>query len=266
MLAIIYHTQFFQVNGALINAIEYFLAAFEKNPAVKFILLDCTDYVYKSIISLIEERYFTYGIENYVDNIILLPFFKFIKLDISKSIVLDYKTVKKTKGFLKGKIFCIVDLTNHRYDDAEHYAEMPWQKPGIDYKLKFLFHRYKNITLEPNVMVNCRLNYNNFCKGVDEIFYAEKYPELIDKSFIMRKNKITNYLSKFDTLLYITTEHYSAITPRCFHEAKFYGKRIIYVNNFNRFDGAYWRFNEVLSSGIEDRDIREDIIIEKLIQ
>ena len=106
--AIVFYTWNDRLNGSLINAFEYFLCAFEYNPDIKLILLDCKKSYLKHFLRIVKERYRLHDLSGYEDNILLLPRTSLLRTKFGRALVLDYGSIEKIKGLLCAKSLLII--------------------------------------------------------------------------------------------------------------------------------------------------------------
>jgi hypothetical protein len=248
------------VTGALIDTFEYFLQIYELNKEFKLFLLNCDEITYERFIHIIRDRYNLTGVEDFERNIVRIPLGHFLRFKFKKVLALDFVTVNKTRGILQADeviIICESFSTNKEYVynknlyNATYYAEMPFEYKDKEYRMKFLFNRFKPLKeVKEGIYVNSPFNIDySFLKNLDlpkkPIIYKERLH--LEKMF-----------EQFDTYLYYHANKWFDPHPRLFHECFFYGKEIMYFNNYEIKDGSYYRYKDLLENGLEKRILSKD--------
>ena len=254
---VIFYNWLNNINGALIDAFEYYISILEKTP-VHFLIINRINKKIDNIIQAFENRYDLDDI-NWKENIITISLPKLIRFSFQTSLVVDYSTIFKTKGLLRSDRIIVIsdyhtDDKDHMYDklkqNVEYYGEMPFVYKDYDYNMKFLFHRFKKLkSVKNNIYINSPFNEDkSFVKDLklnkDVIF---KSPYHLD-----------NLFEQFDTYLYYHANKWFDPHPRLFHECHFYNKRIIYINNYGVLDGGYYRYMDLMKNGLNNRYLTED--------
>lgn len=268
MNAIIFYEFNQLLTGSTINAIEYFLAAYEHNRDLKLVFINATNKTIKKFVDIVEDRYDLNGIENYKDNIIRIPKSKIVKFNFDTVLVLDYNTIGKTKGILRAnKIIVIAEKYQEKYfyDPLKYnvtiYGEMPFQYKDVDYRMKCLFNRYKPLQ---NVEVGTFINSPRNDEDLSWVEYRLNVPHpIIYKSKTDHKKKLFEH---FTTYLYYHANTWFDPHPRLFLECEYYGKDIVYLNPFKIMDGSFYRYQDVSEKGLVNRTLNKyDEIIGELI-
>jgi hypothetical protein len=246
------------INGAFIDAFEYFIATLEQTP-VYFLVINCSPLQLKKLFDVLENRYILDDI-NWKDFVITMdrpP--ELIRYNFETALVVDYSTINKTKGILRAdKIIVISDLhTDHKdfmYDkrlqNVIYYGEMPFVYKDYQYTMKMLFHRFPPLTkVEEGIYVNAPFKNN------PEFISTLTLP---DKPMVYKTHQHWyNMFEKFDTYLYHHTDWFDP-HPRLFHECYFYGKKIIYQNPDGIKDGSWYRMKDLKENGLKNRYLNKD--------
>jgi len=254
------------INGSLINAFEYYLAIYEHNRDFKLILLNTKEETRQLFISMIEERYQLDDLKGYEKNIVCFSLNDLIKRHFNKVLVVDYSTINKTKGLVNSdRIIVISDdrttdlkyLYSKKVSHVIYCGEMPFQYKDVSYRMKMLFDRYKPVGSK-------KATYIHSPKNNDRSFINDI--NLPDQPVIFREpGHLKNLFSQFDTFVYYHAHTWFDPTPRLMHECYFYYKKIIYINNFELKDGSWFRFNDLLESGLTDRTLNiNDPIVKEM--
>ena len=252
-------------DGALINAIEYFLYLYELDKNIKLVLIGGEECHIDEICKLSKERYVLDGIEDFRDNIMPMKISQMVRVKFDKVLILNAGVIKRVKGLLVNCRITIVSdrftdnpdymLTNDIYD-VVYYGEMPFEYRDIDYKMKFLFHRYK--TLE-NVKNHTYVSTHDI-SVIDNM--RGQYGLIFRDSDTSREN----FFSEFDKLLYIVDRDRCDPSPRLFLECKFYGKDVEYVNPCGIKDGSWYRYQAYIHEDIKCRYFTpNDYVIREMI-
>lgn len=256
------------VNGSLINAIEYFLCAYEHNKGVYLYFINTTEITRKQFIELIKDRYKLDGLEGYENNIVTCLKNDLIRIKFNTVLVFDYATIKKTKGLINAdKILVVSDalttnldyLYSKKAQNVIYYGEMPFQYKDYRYTMKMLFSRFKEIsTCEKTTYIHSPKNPDtSFVEALD----------LPDQPIMFRQpGHMKSLFSKFDTFVYYHAHTWFDPTPRLMHESYFYNKKIVYINEFKFKDGSWYRYKDLMKFGLVNRYLNAfDVIIGQLI-
>ena len=256
------------INGALINVIEYFLAAYEHNKDIYLFLLNSNEGNKKYFLEMIYQRYNLEGLEGFEDNIIAGH--RNMLLRKKFDVVLSHSTgtVKNTKGLINTKkllVLCDYWLDNPEYFygkdiyNVTYYGEMPFQYKDIQYNFKMLFDRYKALPFEEdNIYIHSPQNTDRtFIKDIS----------LPDKPIIFReRGHVQNFFTKYKSFVYYHAHKWFDPSPRLMHESYFYGKSVAYINKWKLKDGSWYRFHDLADNGLDNRVLsKDDEIIQRLI-
>jgi hypothetical protein len=266
--AIIYYLYNSNLNGSIINAYEYFLCAFEYNPDIKLIFVDGDRYSIDHFTRMVKDRYTLEGVENFENNVIIFPRRELMWKRFGRLLTLDYGSVHKLKGLISTRDLIVI--TEVKPDDEDmifskelypvtYYGEMPFHYWDVEYRMKFLFDRYK-----PLKHVNEAI-YINSPSNKDLTFLEEI--DLPDKPILVKERQHKNNLfESFDTYVYYHANKWFDPHPRMFLECAFYEKDIYYFNKYNIKDGSYYRYEDLKKNGLKNRTLtKDDEIIRKLI-
>jgi hypothetical protein len=256
------------ITGALIDTFEYFLAIYEHNKNFKLYILNCDEPTLKRFSSIIKNRYDLDGIENFEDNIVSIPLGHILRFKFKKLLIVDFVTISKTRGIIRADEVVVItesftDDKFHTYSkdlyNVEYYSEMPFEYKDKEYRMKFLFNRFKKLNqVKEGIYVNSPFNFDySFLKTLD----LPKKP-IITKE---RKHK-ENLFEQFDEYLYYHANKWFDPHPRLFHECFFYDKKIYYYNIYEIKDGSFYRYNDLLETGLKNRTLtKEDEIVKQFI-
>lgn len=245
------------LTGAWIDTFEYFLCIYSFNKDFKLVLLNGSEFHINRMIDIINERYNLDGIEDYTKNIEIITRKDLLRTRFKKVLILDYTTLRETKGFLSSdEIIIVSENTEDRYFfkknlyNVKYYGEMPFVYKDQDYKMKFLFERYKPIQKEENVTL-----VNN-----PNILQYLTLNRVLHKIYEHRKN----FFELFDTYAYLHDDSFFDPRTRLFHECMFYNKQIIYIDKSDIKDGSYYRYQDLLKHGLTDRYLNQtdEIVME----
>lgn len=256
------------ITGALIDTFEYFLQIYELNKEFKLFMLNCDPYTYNRFIFVIKDRYDLNGIEDFEKNILCIPLGSFLKFKFKKVLVVDFVTINRTRGILNSEEVIVIteSFTNsktHVYSknnyNVIYYSEMPFEYKDKEYRMKFLFNRFKRLnSTKEGIYVNSPFNKDySFLKKLD----------LPDKPIVTKERQHKeNLFEEFDEYLYYHANKWFDPHPRLFHECFFYNKKIHYYNIYNIKDGSFYRYNDLLETGLENRTLsKEDEIVKLFI-
>lgn len=289
MKAVVIHTKSPKINGAVIDAFEYYIAILEHNPKVRLLLVDAKRGIMQSFIDAIENRYVLDDLD-WKKNIWVMPRSHLMKQNFKKVLVLDYSTIYHTRGLLKGEITVINELHleddefpidvedkpklivlsdkhtdkpefmySKKLYDVTYYGEMPFVYKDKQYNMKLLFDRFKPLrTVKPGIYLNAPQ-----CK--DYSFLEDMV--LPDKPIIYKtESHMENLFEHFDTYVYYHVGRWFDPHPRLILECKFYDKDIFYFNIPGWKDGSYYRYDDMLANGLKDRFLNgDDEIVQQFI-
>jgi hypothetical protein len=265
-----YVTPSFRLTGSTINALEYFLCAYEYNRDVKLVLVNGTPRFVNNLMELTKEKYYMVGVDMFKENILNVRKSNLVAHKFKTLLVLDYMTIFKTKGLINADKIIVIS-EKHTADpsyfyskdlyDVEYYGEMPWHYRDYEYRMKCLFYRYKKL------------------KDVKEGTYINSpYNDSIDIELIKPLNVPTPYLFKsktdpednlfeqFTHYVYYHADKWFDPHPRLFLECAYYEKEMYYINPLERQDGSWYRWNDLQENGIKNRTLsRNDEIICQLL-
>lgn len=259
---VIFYSYFGEINGSLINAFEYYISILEYTD-VKLVLLNTDEKRRDKFFKIFEDRYNLDDI-NWKKNIVIIDnAVKVVRERFDTSLIVDWGTIYKIKDILMSdKIVVIQDYhperstRDHKFDEkvknVKIYREMPFDIVGEEYKMKFLFHRFKRLrTVREGIYVNSPKNDDlSFLKTI----HLPNKP-IIVKSRDKHKDNLFEY---FDTYLYYHADTWFDPSPRLFIECEYYGKNIMYYNPKRIIDGSWYRFHDILENGIENRYFNEN--------
>ena len=256
------------MNGSIINVFEYFLCAYEYNPDIKLIFLDCQQHFYDHFIRTIRDRYDLTGLDGFEDNILQIPRKTLLRTRFGRALVLDYGSIPKIKGCLCAKDFLMITevlpeekdfILDKNLYNVTYYGEMPFHYRDKEYRMKMLLSRMKTLNkVESAIYVNSPHN--------DDFSFLEDL-DLPDKPILLKKRlHQDNLFELFDTYLYYHANKWLDPHPRLFVECAHYNKEIIYYNMYGIKDGSYYRYHDVKENGTRDRNLtKDDEIIKRLI-
>jgi hypothetical protein len=266
-----YATDTFRLTGSTINAIEYYLAAYEYNKDVKLVLSNASMSFRRKIWELIEDRY---KMDDYdwMKNITFasLPYTKF-----GTALVVDYMTIYKTRGLVNADKILVIsekytDNPEYFYSkdlyNVEYYGEMPFHYKDHDYRMKCLFNRYKPLKeVKTGTYLNSPRNDNNIYNLSREL--GKEYIHLPMPFIYKSKTKPEeNLFEKFTDYVYYHANKWFDPHPRLFLECAFYDKSITYINQHEMKDGSWYRYNDIQKNGLHRRTLdATDEIIAQLI-
>jgi len=271
MNAVIFHMPpTFRLTGSTINALEYFLCAVNYNSQLKLIILNGVSATRRKLINIIHNRYQDLD-KKWLDNIICMGKYKLIHEKLDTVLVLDYETIRETKGILNANKILVIsekytDRPEYFYEkdkyNVEYYGEMPFHYKDIEYRMKCLFDKYKPLrSVEEGTYINSP--YNNETLSV-KLLFEDFLPKPM---FFKSKNKHKeNLFENFTHYLYYHANKWFDPHPRLFLECEYYNKEIIYYNPDRIIDGSLYRYHDVVENGLWDRTLtKEDLIIRQLI-
>lgn len=263
-----------KIMGSIIDAIEYFLMSYKFNKNIFLVFcygLDIIDNNYLlKIKNIIFEKYINFDM-SCLNNIKIIKKNDLLNNKFNKVLILDWGTITRIKGLLRAKkILIISELTdkseyflNPNKYPVVYYGEMPFVYKNFNYRMKFAFDFYPEINNSQSfIYVNSPEN-----KNILNDTNILKIAKLKNKKILYKSHSHKEKLfSLFDTYLYYHNNTYFDPHPRLFHECFFYNKEIIYKNPYNIIDGSYYRYNDLLKTGLTNRKLNEDdIILQELI-
>lgn len=277
MRAIIFNNYLNGINGAVLDAIEYYLCILEQNKNIKLLILNYNPSFKKILVELINDRYELDGLD-FESNMIGITKSELIRMKFDRLLIPDYGTIVKTRGLIliKGFDSRIIIMSDLHTDKPEftidkslypkgcvtYYGEMPFVYKDIKYNHKFLFSKFKKLTSVDNtVLVHSPKNNDyKFLETYENIFYSKKIIYKTD-------NHKKHLFELFDEFLYFHADTWFDPRPRLMHECSFYNKKIYYVNNPNCIDGSFYRFMDLKINGLKDRYLtKDDEIVKQFIE
>lgn len=280
MNAILYHaynSTEIPITGCIMDAFEYFIKIYEYNKDIKLLLLKTTRNAASKMISIFKDRYDLSNVEGFEKNIQVIDFKYLFNNVFDKLLVVDSITISKTRGLVRAKEIIVIsntlkslkDIDNYLYSpklyNVKYYGEMPFHYKDFDYKMKFLFDRFKLLSrVENGIYVN--IPHYNKRVSMDR-YKLVKSLNLPQKPLIFKSGKhVNNLFEKFDTYLYYHINGWLDPHPRLIVECFFYEKEIIYINDFQIKDGSYYRYHDLLENGVNNRKLtRDDEIVQQFI-
>jgi len=257
-----------RLTGSVINLFEYFLAIYEHNKEAEIIFIDGNVMDTKELIKIVYDRYDVDDLKGFENNIRIVSRYKLMAEQFKNVLILDYGTINKTRGFISPENLVVISEKHTDEPDfffrkdlynVTYYGEMPFHYRDREYRMKFLFDRYKKLkSVDDAIFLTSPHNHDfSFIKDI----------KLPDKPIIYKtRNHRENLFEKFNTYVYYHADTWFDPHPRLFVESKFYNKDIIYFNIPKIIDGSYYRYNDVLENGIKDRNMtKNDEVIGQLI-
>jgi hypothetical protein len=249
-----------RLTGSTINLFEYFLTIYQYNKDVELLIVDGDDDGIKDFIDLVYDRYNIDDLRGFESNIRTVTRYKLIREKFDNVLVLDFGTINRVKGFISPENLIVI--SEKKTEDPEfffrkdlynvtYYGEMPFHYKDKDYRMKYMFDRYKKLNkVESAIYVNSPHN--------DDHSFIEEL-SLPDKPIIFKARKHQkNLFEQFDIYVYYHANKWFDPHPRLFVECTFYEKEIMYFNPQNIIDGSYYRYNDILKNGIKDRNLTKD--------
>lgn len=270
MKAVVFHV--FQTRplvGSLFNAFEYFVACYEQDKDFKLVLTGAKPEDIDYYMQIFENRYDLSGLENIRNNIIDIERrIKLVQIRFENALVVDYSTIYMTKGlFCPKKLIVISEKYTEDKDyfyrkdwyNVTYYGEMPFHYRDKEYRMKFLFDRFKKLNeVKEGIYISAP-------QCLDEEYLEEINLPNKPIYFKSRDNHLNNLFEQFDTYVYYHCDRWFDPHPRLMIESYFYGKEILYFNKPNVKDGSFYRYNDLMKRGIEDRSLTKDDEIVKEI-
>lgn len=236
------------LNGALVDAIEYYLYSKSINKDIKLVFIEHPNYfnVRTVIKNIIDERY-NLGFD-WADGVVYWnSHIKLIENRYDNILVFDYTTLEHVPIMRGTKIHILYDhepskkrLYNilNMHDHIRIYNEMPFGI-GEKYYMKFAFSLYKPLTTSTETSFIDKKEGRIVMEHKKGLFDFGIYEYIHDGTFDRR--------------------------PRMIIEASFYNKQIIYDNKQNTRDGSYYRFHDLKMNGVDHRFLTpDDEIIKQL--
>ncbi len=279
--------EYYRLNGAVIDAIEYFLYMKSIGIDIKLCVFNRFNKIYspsiEEIHNLIEDRYDLNF--DYKDDIIFYSrTWDFIKVKYNTVLIMDRATSEVFSLLNAKKVIFFHDYSVKKdtdklykkmstFDHVKIYHEMSFaitSEYSQQTNLKMAFSLYKEVKESDKCYF-----MNMLSKGNEDIiknFVKETKDNVIitttDKSLKNIRSSSVNiydkhpkdFFSLFNTYVYVHDGLYFDPRPRMFHECAFYGKNIKYINEHNIKDGSWYRYNEILnaSDAIEKRTLTSD--------
>lgn len=257
------------INGAIIDAFEYYIAILEYNPDFKLFMPGFTKPYLEFLKSIFQERYYLDDLK-WEDNIVLLSSKGTMRYKFDKVLILDYGSISRLKGILVSKeIIILSDL----YTDTEEfmfrkdlynttfYGEMPFVYKDYQYTMKMLFDRYKPLNkIQRGYYITAPTELNG--PGLSEIEKERIKNEVCFREgapiYFKKEEHMSNLFEYFDIYIYYHLNRYFDPRSRLPVESLFYGKQIKYINKHNVKDGSYYRFCDLKENGISNRILNKD--------
>jgi len=278
MNAIIY--SYININGSLIEVLEYYLFMKKYNIDINLIILDVFEILnLNDLYLLIEDRYDIRF--EYKSNIIIKKSRINVKeYNFNHILIVDWGTIKTQPIiFNYNKLHILYEENGEKYKkiysnltklhNCVVYNEMPFGV-GKKYINKFAFELYKEILPIHNntYYVNCLSKGISTLEELSNRYHNTKLMVCVSTQPSKNYTNITYYykhpkdfFSLFDTYVYIHDNKYFDPRPRCFVEARYYNKKIIYINSNNIKDGSWYRYYDKYSDernlSIDDEIIKE---------
>jgi len=257
-----------KLTGSVINIFEYFLTIYEHNKNVELIIVNGKKESIQTWINVMYDRYDIQDLSGFESNIKIIPLYKLLKEKFDNVLVLDFGTIDGVKGFISPKNLVVISEKNTQIDryffkkelyNVTYYGEMPFHYRDKQYRMKFMFSRFKKLR---NVTSSIYINspHNQDFSFVKSLPLPNK--PILYKSRVHQKN----LFEKFDTYVYYHANKWFDPHPRLFVECKYYEKDILYFNPHGIKDGSYYRYNDILKNGIEGRNnSKDDEIVRQFI-
>ena len=264
MQALLFRNWKSKVNGAIIDAFEYFIKILEYNPDFHLIIINGPDF--DPLIQMFENRYHLSDID-YQSNIMHISRNDLIYLTFDRVLVLDFATIRETRGLIRTKeLIVISDLHTsdpnyfYRKDlyNVKYYGEMPFVYKDFDYRMKCLFCRFKKaINVQKGYYINSP--FNNDISFVNELNLDSSLPV-----YFKAEDHVSNFFELFHCYIYYHANKWFDPHPRLFLECLYYDKEIQYYNESNIIDGSYYRYKDLKENGLRNRSLTKDDEIVRL--
>ena len=284
--------EFFRLNGAVIDAIEYFLFMKSIGLDTKLCVYNRFNKMYspdiEKIHQLIDDRY-DLDFE-YKDDILFYDkTWNFIKQEFGNVLILDRMTAEIFPLLRANKVVIFHDYSIRfgteklyekmsRYDHIKIFHEMPFAITAgysTQTKLKMAFNLYKKCKQQKHNYFMNFLSKGRVCDVQnllgdiphDEYLFIThkqedtmKLNDIRDRRLVLWSENPRDFFNKFNTYVYVHDNIYFDPRPRMFHECVFHGKKILYKNSVGIKDGSWYRYNEILSvpDAIEKRTLTSD--------
>jgi hypothetical protein len=262
----------FKLTGSVLNALEYFIEAHSHNKKVELVLIDGTPKFKKTIAQIAKERY-NIGLFNGMSvgkHISIVRKNNLVIHKFDTVLVLDYNTIKYTKGLLNAKKILVISEKYTSHPDyfyskdlynVEYYGEMPFHYRDHEYRMKMLFDRYKPLkNVEEGTYINSPKN------DMLNLQLLEPYDLPTPFIFKSKTNHKENLFEKFTHYVYYHANKWFDPHPRLMFECKFYDKKLYYINPREIQDGSWYRWKDLQENGLKNRTLsKDDEIIRQLI-
>ena len=270
-------------NGYIIDSYEYFVAMKELGCNIKMGLLNSSSRQFSELSQIIDDRYDLP--KSYMDDIYPITKIDLMMEDYDNVLLpsANIDTLKHINQFIKQKNVYTILGQDEQFDNVQIFNEFPFHG-DINYKMKFLLHRFKKLDYCESFAYTNFINKLKFTelelqraidllktnqkllvsvKNYQQIPFLKDYKKYVEVII----GHPTNFFSLFDTYIYIHNGHYFDPSPRLFVESKFYNKDIIYINDYDIKDGSYYRYHDVMTNGINDRYFtKDDPLIQKFLE
>jgi hypothetical protein len=258
-----------KVSGSIIDCFEYYFCILEHNPNIKLVLINFSHDFLNFIFDIIKDKYVLDDLD-WKKNIWFFKKYDIIKYRFRKVLVIDYSTIKKTKGLLVAdEIFVITEYftqyPDYFYDkniyNVTYYTEMPFEYCDVPYKLKLLFDRFKPIEMkQKGIYVHSPFN-PNLDQIPEELGLDDRKP-----IYYKKLKHMDDLFAYFDEYIYYHVDMYFDTHPRMPLECTFYNKKVKYIKNNDTKDGSYYRFKDLEENGLKDRFLnKDDEIVQQFI-
>lgn len=248
------------LTGSTINLFEYFFTIYEQNKNIDLVFVDGGKEGIKYFIEIMYNRYNIKDLSGFEHNIRIVKRHKLLREKFENVLVLDYGTVHRVKSFISPKNLIVISEKNTDNPDfffrkdlynVTYYGEMPFHYKDKDYRMKFMFDRFKKLRkVKSAIYINSPKN--------DDFSFVDTLP-LPDKPIIYKsRGHKDNLFEQFDTYVYYHANKWFDPHPKLFVECKFYDKEILYFNPQKIIDGSFYRYNDIMKNGINDRLLTKD--------
>lgn len=220
------------INGTLFYCVEYYMFL-KQTIDVMFHIINISDKDLNKLKVIFKEKYKSPDIHINVPK----------RVDIYSMsgdfLVLDIKTLKSTMSFMRNKIFC---YSNDTIDfklpyNVTTYGLYDYQtfKPENTTKLKFYFDEFKPLN-----------------QMLDTVPFSTsgKITSKVDKQFNVHRQNLFNNMSQLD--------YYHTVLDtnnRMIIEAGYYNIHIIYHEELNTIDSAWYRYQDVINNKLQDYNL-----------
>lgn len=258
------------INGAIIDAFEYYIQILEYNPEIELIFVSYDHIEIDYLFEIFEEKYYLEDLD-WKKNIKIIPIPKLIYRKFNNILIVDYSTAEKVSGLFvrTNNIFYLSEIADgisnffFKEKNVEYYGEMPFIYKTKQYTLKILFNRMRMFNnFEHHIFLNNPRRGSNrkFIEHPPEYYKQDiDIKEHLDRPFFIKKQQHTkNLFDYFNKYIYYNTNEYFDPRPRLFHECYFQGKEIVYLNKQQIKDGSWYRYHEMLENGIKNRILSKD--------